>query len=104
MLSEKELTPKMPAISFTITVPGEMAHYAHDIRRFVEAMIYKLEKNAHKGKWEGLSVDQAFKLLEAEVEELKAEIGGNSIKTILEAADIGNFALMIANIAVERGK
>jgi NTP pyrophosphatase (non-canonical NTP hydrolase) len=104
MLSEKEITPKMPAISFTVTVPGEMAHYAHDIRRFVEAMVYKLEKNADKGKWEGYTVDHAFKLLEAEVSELREEIGGNSIKTILEAADVANFALMIANIAVERGK
>jgi|GEM_PF-5191682 len=93
-----------PDLFFTVKIPAAMAHYSDDIRRFVDAMVYKLERNAHKGKWESLTVDQAFKLLEGEVEELRREIGGNSVKTILEAADVANFALMVANIAVERGK
>ena len=94
----------MPSINFVMTIPGEMANYAHEIRRFVDAMVYKLEKNAHKGKWENLSVDEAFKLLRKEVDELQAEVGGNTTKTLLEAADVANFALMVASIAIERGR
>lgn len=95
---------KVAPTTLTFELPASMSHYAHDIRRFVDAMLYKLEKNAHKGKWDDLSVDRAFELLELEVAELKAEIGGNAVKTLLESADVANFALMIANIATERGK
>jgi hypothetical protein len=93
-----------PAVTIAFRLEGDMVQYAHDIRRFVDAMLYKLEKNAHKGRWSGLSVDEAFQLLLKEVEELRREVGGNSVKNVLEAADVANFAMMIASIATERGR
>jgi len=40
------------------------------------------------------------------VQELDVEVHGtrNMIKTTLEAADVANFALMVAAIAMERGR
>lgn len=96
--------PTAPDVHFTVTIPGEMAHLRNDIRRFVDAMVFKLEKNAHKGRWEDRSLQDNFALLLKEIDELKLEIGGNTMKTVLEAADVANFAMIIASIAVERGK
>lgn len=79
--------------------------YEDDIRRFVDAMRYKLRKNAHKGRWEDTDLDEALNLLRKEVEELHgAIIGGNMIEILLEAADIANFAMIVSAIAIERGK
>jgi hypothetical protein len=96
-----------PDTLITVRIPSAVASASHDIRRFIDAMMLKLEKNAHKGKWEGLSIDDAFMRLEDEITELRAEVKygpGNSMKTVLEAADVANFALIIASIAIERGK
>jgi len=68
-------------------------------------MIYKLRKNAHKGKWEGRSLKDEMGKLRAEVVELTDAIDeGNSVEIILEGADVANFALIIASIAADRGK
>jgi hypothetical protein len=89
-----------------VSLSGDMAKYGPDIRRFIDAMIYKLEKNVAKGKWEDLPIERAFKLLEGEVYELQAEVHGdrNMVRTMLEAADVANFALIVAAIAMERGR
>jgi hypothetical protein len=102
--TEKEGGAKAPSFSFYVNLDGALAQYGPDIRRFIDAMVYKLEKNAHKGRWEGLSIEQAFDLLKREVQELDVEVHGtrNMIKTTLEAADVANFALMVAAIAMER--
>lgn len=72
--------------------------FTREVSIFAEAMVYKLRRNAHKGRrWEGLSNDELFDLLGREVEELKGAIKeGNRIEIILEAADVANFALMLA--------
>lgn len=89
----------------TFNLPPEVEQYEHDIRRFVDAMVYKLKVHSKKGRWEDLPSIQALSLLKQEVEELeKAMAEGNMIETMLEAADVANFALIIASIAVERGK
>lgn len=89
---------------FTVFLPPEVVQYRDDIRRFVDAMVFKLAKNAHKGRWEDTSVKGAFSLLQKEVEELRAEIGGNMVATLLEAADVANFAMIVGAIAIERGE
>lgn len=72
-----------------------------ELQMFFEAMIYKLHKNHHKGKWENVSILDLEKLLLGEVEELKEAIrGGNSLAMILEAADVGNFAMMMSSVAM----
>jgi NTP pyrophosphatase (non-canonical NTP hydrolase) len=95
-----------PPFTFTVTLSGDMAQYGPDIRRFVDAMVYKLERNAHKGRWENLTLSNAFQLLLGEVQELQEEVNGdqNMVRTMLEAADVANFALMVAAIVMERGR
>lgn len=101
-----------PSFGWTVNLTGDMAQYGPDIRRFVDAMVYKLEKNAHKGRWDGLTVEQAFALLEKEVAELRAELFSddgsfklpNMVKVLLEAGDVANFALIASAIVMERGR
>lgn len=89
----------------TIKIPEEVEAYREDLRRFFDAMIYKLRKNAHKGKWEGKTFEEGLEMLRAEVNELEAAIAmGNSVEINLEGADVANFALIISSIAAERGK
>lgn len=89
----------------TFTLPPEVEQYEHDIRRFVDAMVYKLKVHSKKGRWEDLPATAALELLAGEVTELtKAMVEGNMVETMLEAADVANYALIIASIAVERGK
>lgn len=79
--------------------------FSNDLKRFIHAMEYKLRLNAHKGRWEDLDIDEALKKLSSEVEELRGAIKlGNTMEIILEAADIANFAMIVASIAVERVK
>ena len=61
-------------------------------------MLYKLEKNAHKGRWESLSLQGEYDKMLAEVEELRQAMEGrNTVDILLEAADVANFALIIAS-------
>lgn len=97
--------PPMPArysdINFVVRIPGSMADYAPHIRRFVDAMVYKLKLNAHKGMWEGYSEEEAVRLLQGEVSELQEAVAdGNMVEVILEAADVANFAMIAAAIAI----
>lgn len=76
--------------------------YDKELRAFTDAMQYKLHVNRSKGKWEGMKLEDLFTLLLKEVDELKKEIYDsepNQIAIQFEAADIANFALMIANVA-----
>lgn len=84
-----------------INLPPEASPYAEDIRQFVDAMIFKLVKNAHKGKWQETSVDEALSRARAECDELEEAIGrGNMVEIVLEAADVANFALIAASMAI----
>lgn len=75
---------------------------APDIQRFVDAMLYKLRRNHHKGNWDTLSLAQARKDLASEVQELnKAIHHGSSAEILFEAADVANEALIVANIALQ---
>lgn len=77
--------------------------YDREVQQFTDAMKYKLHANRHKGKWEGKEIKELFQLLRKEVDELESEINSaqqNQIAIILEAADIGNFAMIISNIAM----
>lgn len=90
----------------TITLPAEVVPYRDDLRRFIDAMVYKLAKNASKGKWEAMPLEAALELLNKEVVELDEAIASkrNFVEVLLEAADVGNFAMIAASIATERGK
>lgn len=96
---------KMPSVNFTVAIPGEMAAYAPHIRRFIEAMIYKLKLNAHKGMWDSYRETEAVGLMQREVIELQeAVLDGNMVEIMLEAADVANFAMIVSAITIERRK
>lgn len=77
--------------------------YEPEIKQLVDAMRYKLKKNAHKGRWEDLTIADAIKRLREEVVELEEAASRDSeIEIILEAADVANFALIVANLATKK--
>lgn len=89
----------------TVAIPASLREYEHDLHRFFDAMLYKLDKNSKKGKWESYQLGDALLLLKGEVEELKEALENrNTVEIVLEAADIANFALITANIAIDRGR
>lgn len=87
-----------------IFVPPELMAIgvAPDLQRFIDAMIYKLRRNAHKGRWAEVPLDKAFDALMTEAAELKDAVGtGSTSEILMEAADVANQALIVANIALE---
>lgn len=81
-----------------------MEKYSHDIRRFVDAMVYKLNRNSKKGRWEGGRIQEYLEKLREEVLELSEGVQQrNTIDIILEAADVANFALIISSMAMDGG-
>ena len=88
-----------------IRLPENVEQYKDDIRRFVDAMVYKLGVHSRKGRWEGIPSQRAFDLLGGEVRELKEALeGGNLIEIMLEAADVANYAMIISAIAIEKAE
>ena len=82
---------------------GRVFPYERELKTFIDAMRYKLMKNAHKGRWEDLDLKTALKRLKDEVEELEEAIeNGNEIEVILESGDVANYAMIVANIAVQK--
>ena len=87
-----------------IYVPPELNELGigPDLQRFFDAMIYKLRRNASKGRWENFPIEAAFQRLDEERQELDVAIATHSTSEVLmEAADVANFALIIANISLE---
>jgi NTP pyrophosphatase (non-canonical NTP hydrolase) len=88
-----------------VSIPPEVEPYADDLRRFIDAMVYKLRVHHRKGRWDGKTVDEYMPLLHGEVTELHGAINmNNMLEIITEAADVANMALIISAIAIERGK
>lgn len=83
---------------------------ADDVRKKLElfrlAMARKLDENAHKGGWEEEKISYFFeRLIEESVElrdaiiEFRRHPDASRAKEVLgEAADVANFALMIADV------
>jgi hypothetical protein len=89
----------MPNVS--VFIPPELEPIKKDLTRFWSAMVYKLRKNAHKGKWEGTNIEKAFSDMEFEAKELSQAIQENSFAEILlEGADVANFAMIITSVAL----
>lgn len=91
--------------NLSIKLPPEVEQYEHDIRRFVDAMVYKLRIHHKKGRWEDMPIEKAQELLVGEIRELQGAVaGGNLVEILTEAADVANYAMIIASIAMERGR
>ena len=80
--------------------------YDKELAIFSSIMRWKLEKNAHKGRWEDIGPERALELLDAEVQELKQAVqnrrmlGAGTPDILLEAADVANQALILAMILI----
>lgn len=98
------LNDKAGHVNLTVYVPPELVEIgvAGDLQRMFDAMIYKLRRNAHKGRWVDTGLDRAFAGLEAETGELRDAIAnGSTTEILMEAADVANQALICANIGLE---
>ncbi len=73
------------------------------LKLFFEAMLYKLTRNAHKGRWEELDLDSSLIRLHEEASELSVAINcGSNVEILMEAADVANFAMILADIATNK--
>lgn len=71
-----------------------------EVRDFAEAMEMALQENAWKGHWRHCTGTYLFNRLRGEVNELaRAKDAAERLK---EAADVANFAMMIADNAKRR--
>lgn len=70
---------------------------------FSDAMEHKLRLKDYKGGWHDIPLDKLFQLLQGEVQELKDAVAeGNTFDIMAEAADVGNYAMMIMDNAIRR--
>jgi hypothetical protein len=77
------------------------------VQAFAEAMEARLVANDHKGGWEDCSIDYLIKRLRQETSELLKVAGDREARCLTveeaervrdEAADVANFAMMIADV------
>lgn len=70
------------------------------VQNFGNYMRSKLASNRHKGGWDGLSRKYLLSRLKEEVLELEEAVlaGGSHEEICKEAADVGNFAMMLAEV------
>jgi hypothetical protein len=88
-----------------VVVPEGTEQYANDIRRFVDAMLYKMAMHRNKGRWQDASLPGVMSALEGEVKELyEAIANGNTVEVMLEAADVANYAMIVASIIIDKGR
>lgn len=88
--------------AITIKLPPELAGYGPSLIRFFDAMVFKLRRNAHKGKWEAVPLPDAMSALEREASELREALAhGSTMEMLMEAADVANQALIVAEISLE---
>jgi NTP pyrophosphatase (non-canonical NTP hydrolase) len=70
---------------------------------FSDAMEHKLRLKDYKGGWHDVPLDKLFDFLQGEVQELKDAVSeGNTFDIMAEAADVGNYAMMIMDNAIRR--
>lgn len=84
-------------------IPDEIAVHRADIKRIFDAMIFKLHRNRHKGRWRDIDLEMGMSKLVGECVELEEAIkNGNTLEIVAEAADVANWALILCNIALDR--
>lgn len=83
-----------------VTGRGNREDWWNALYRFIGDMSDKLEANSHKPGWASLTFQELLKRMKAEVNELERAISsGNMREVMLEAADVANFAMFIADVA-----
>lgn len=81
--------------------PVERIELRPAVKWFAEQMELRLRRNDHKGGWSNCTHSYLKRRLRNEVSELEHELTlvENNEMVIHEAADVANFAMMIADIA-----
>lgn len=79
--------------------------HQRSVARFGTIMVAQLDANSHKGGWEDMSCGELLERLQQEASELAEVIAQTppcfaSIQQ--EAADVANFAMMVADVAEAR--
>lgn len=72
-----------------------------EVRWFANEMEKQLKLNEHKGGWQNSSYGYLIAKINEEIKELELELEAeilNYQRIIKEAADVGNFAMMIADV------
>lgn len=96
---------KLPRLSYQevadlVTAAEEVGGLREPVRWFAQHMETQLKANDHKGGWKGDRIGSLFDRMLDEERELFEVIGtANNEAIIREAADVANFAMMIADIA-----
>lgn len=96
------LDDKKEWAALLVHIPPELEGYKPELQRFFDAMVFKLRRNAHKGKWEEVPMDLAVHRLNNEIDELHIAIDqGSTMEILMESADVANMCLIVANITLE---
>lgn len=73
-----------------------------EIAIFAAMLRVKMEKNAHRGRWEQADLSKLLDHLDKETDELRAAIAEGKLPEIMmEAADVGNLAMIIMFACME---
>lgn len=77
------------------------SQYGPAVLAFAQAMVEKLDKNAHKGRWENCDKDDLFFRMMDECCEARTAFRENEPPEaqMKECADVGNFAMMLWELA-----
>ncbi|MHB0874553.1 MAG: hypothetical protein ACYC5O_00770 [Anaerolineae bacterium] len=70
-----------------------------EVQRFAPAMEEQLKANDHKGGWKECSTSELIEGVEAEAYELRLAKDGPAHEVLHEAADVANYAMMLADVA-----
>mgnify|MGYP003387251116 CR=1 FL=1 len=90
------VTPPSPEVVDKPITVGDFTEYDSYFKLFTEAMKYKLRVNKGKGFIGDVPPARLLAFLKKEVEELEEAMSrGNHAETMLESADVANFALGI---------
>lgn len=80
---------------------AELTSYEEKVEWFAHQMIESLEVNDRKGGWDQEDRCYLLRRLREEADELQdALINGDRDYIVREASDVANFAMMIADVAV----
>ena len=72
-----------------------------EVRLFAEAMERRLQANDHKPGWKGEAPDALLDRVDDELLELHMAVAAGRGAILLEAADVANFLMMVADVCGE---
>lgn len=99
---DKSLVELADAVVKTARRANACLNYDEEIKFFTEFMRLKLRANAHRGKWQEITVQSALAHLKEEILELEDAISsGDRASIVNECSDVGNMALIVFATAMK---